>query len=103
MGHFSVIEISIVFLRDPPPGTEMHFIYGHRRIEGIIFHPVNHPFVVIPCVIKVPRNRGCLRGQLTVKGKRISFVDLIFSIFGNYMIFVDIPLFNTRNKSFPYS
>jgi len=43
----------VTVFRDAAPGTQMHFVNRHRRVERIAPAALGHPFLVVPLVIEI--------------------------------------------------
>jgi hypothetical protein len=55
------------------PGSQVHFIYRVRLIEGVIILAVLHPLGIIPFVIEIPNYRCGIWWFFTVKAKGSAF------------------------------
>jgi hypothetical protein len=53
--QIEISQKSVVFMAFP--GSQVHFIYRVRLIEGVIILAVLHPLGIIPFVIEIPNYR----------------------------------------------
>src|SRR5580704_14384278 len=73
--HLAITERTIIFLRNPHPGTEMDFVDGNRRMQGISPFAILHPVAISPLVVEIPQDRSGARRFLMPEAERVCFVD----------------------------
>jgi hypothetical protein len=102
-GGLPVSEVSIPFLRNSPPGTEVEFIDGDGRSGSIALRPTSHPLLVPPLVIQIPDDRSCPRRDFVTDGKGIRFLNTITVKSGGDKVLVAGSFSYIRNETLPYA
>jgi hypothetical protein len=72
------------------PGSQVHFIYRVRLIEGVIILAVLHPLGIIPFVIEIPNYRCGIWWFFTVKA-RIGVFNNYSTVIRLYLVFISTP------------
>src|SRR5258708_3518579 len=99
--NFSIGQGTIVVFRHPHPRTQMDFIHGDRRMQGLPLRPGSHPVAIRPFIIKVPNYRGSSRRPLMKYPDWIGFISDMPVVLGDDAKFVQRALGNPGQKSFP--
>jgi hypothetical protein len=95
-------EVSIAFLGNSPPGTEVELVDGDGRGGSIAIRSNSHPLLVLPLIIQVPDDGPCPGRHFVEQGKGICFLGLITMIAGADIIFVASSFSHAGNEPFPY-
>jgi len=100
-GGLPVSEVSIPFVRNSPPGTEVEFIDGDRRCGSIAVRPTSHPLPVPPLIIQIPDDRSCPGRNFVKHRKGICLLDTIAMVFRGDGVLVAGSLPCVGNEALP--
>ena len=65
------------FFGHPAPGAEMDLVDGLGRVERVPAAPGLHPVFVVPFIVELADNGGCLRRHLCIEAERVGLVEAL--------------------------
>ena len=98
---FTIGEGAVIFLRNPPPRTEMDFVDGNRRLQRVPGLPLLHPVLVRPLVFEIPYHRGGAGRLLMQHSEGIRLIDQKSVVLRNDMKLVNGALGDSGDKPLP--
>ena len=104
IGEFPIGEPAVGVFRNAPPGTEMNFVNGDRRVEPILLFTRGEPVVVAPRIILQFRDNGAGFGaKLRTERVRIRFEWEQSSVGSGDLVLVNRAFAEAGEKEFPNS
>ena len=98
-GEFAVAQQTVAFAASP--GTEVDFVDGKRRLEGLLLRARFHPCLVVPSItIDVINDGGIVRPEFRIEGERVRLQAQII-IVALDLILVGLAFPEARNEQFP--